>query len=274
MPTNLFPHNFEFCTLASGSSGNCHYFGSDEEGILVDAGISTRRIKKTLEEIGTGIHRIKGIFITHDHIDHIGALTRLTKKYKIPVYCTEGTWKGILRNRATFDVDQSMFMEVKPGKRYLVGGFSIEAFPVSHDAHGSVGYHISNKIKSITLATDLGHICDNAAKYLRQCNAMIIESNYDENMLLFGSYPKHLKDRIHGPTGHLCNSDTSSFIANNYHSGISHILLGHLSAENNTPHRAYETLMIALEQKGIDVNGTTTIKALARGERSELYVLE
>lgn len=273
MPTTLFPHNFQFCCLASGSSGNCYYLGSDDEGILIDAGISARRIKKSLDEIGLGIQRVKAIFITHDHIDHIKALTRLTKAYRIPVYCTIGTWKGILRNPATFDVNQEMFMEITPGKRYLIGGFAVEAFPVSHDAHGSVGYHVSNNIKSITLATDLGYICNNAAKYLRMCNAMLIESNYDENMLLFGSYPQHLKQRIHGPTGHLCNSHTADFIASNFHSGISHILLGHLSAENNTPAKALETLHGALEQKGVKLNGTV-IKALARGERSELYVLD
>lgn len=273
MPTTLFPHNFEFCTLASGSSGNCHYFGSEEQGILVDAGISARRIKKSLDEIGAGIERIKAIFITHDHIDHISALTRLTKKYQIPVYCTEGTWKGILRNRATFDVDQSMYHEIKPFKRYVAGGFAVEAFPTSHDAHGSVGYYISNNIKSITVATDLGYICDNAAKYLKQCDAMFIESNYDEHMLLFGSYPDHLKQRIHGPTGHLCNSHTAQFLAENYRKGISHIVLGHLSAENNTPDKALETLHEAFTNKGIALNGTI-IKALARGERSELYFLD
>ncbi|HLO90067.1 MAG TPA: MBL fold metallo-hydrolase [Lentimicrobium sp.] len=273
MPATLFPHNFEFCTLASGSSGNCHYFGSEEEGILVDAGISARRIRKSLDEIGAGIGRIKGIFITHDHIDHIGALTRLTRHHKIPVYCTEGTWKGILRNRATFDVDQSMYREIKPFKRYLAGGFAVEAFPTSHDAHGSVGYHISNNIKSITVATDLGYICDNAAKYLKQCDAMFIESNYDEHMLLFGSYPAHLKERIHGPTGHLCNSHTAQFLAENYRKNISHIVLGHLSAENNTPSKALETLHEAFTNKGITLNGTI-VKALARGERSELYYLD
>lgn len=272
MPATLFPHNFEFCTLASGSSGNCHYFGSEEEGILVDAGISARRIKKSLDEIGTGIQRIKAIFITHDHIDHISALTRLTKTYQIPVYCTEGTWKGILRNRATFDVDQSMYREIKPFRRYLAGGFAVEAFPTSHDAHGSVGYHITNNIKSITLATDLGYICDNAAKYLKLCDAMVIESNYDEHMLLYGSYPAQLKQRIHGPTGHLCNAHTAQFIADNYHNGISHIVLSHLSAENNTPARVIETLEAAFKSRGVIINGTI-IKALARGERSELFNL-
>lgn len=273
MITTLFPNKFEFCCLSSGSIGNCYYFGSSDEVILVDAGISARRIKKALDEIGAGIQRVKAIFITHNHIDHIRALTRLTKTYKIPVYCTEGTWEGILRGRSTFDVDASLFYQIEPFKQYLAGGFVIEAFPVSHDAHGAVGYHISNKDKSITIATDLGYICENAARYLRKCNAMLIESNYDENMLLFGNYPDHLKQRIHGPTGHLCNSHAAKFIADNYHKGISHILLGHLSAENNTPSIAIETLHTALLDMGIDTKGKTIIKALQRGERSELYVL-
>lgn len=273
MSATLFPNSFEFCTLASGSSGNCHYIGNQSEGILVDAGISARRIRKSLEEIGKSMTDIKAVFITHDHIDHIGALTRLTRKFGLPVYCTEGTWKGILRNRTTFDVDQSKFNEIKPFRRYVVGGFAVEAFPTSHDAHGSVGYNISNNYKSITVATDLGYICDNAAKYLKKCNAMVIESNYDEHMLLFGSYPQHLKQRIHGPTGHLCNSHTAQFIAENFNSGLSHIILGHLSAENNTPAKALETLSNALSNKGLSINGTI-IKPLARGERSELYVLE
>ncbi len=273
MSATLFSHPFEFCTLASGSSGNCHYVGNGEEGILIDAGISTRRIRKSLEEIGGGIDRIKAIFITHDHIDHIGALTRLTKKHQIPVYCTDGTWKGILRNHKTFDVDQSMYREIRPFRRYLAGGFAIEAFPTSHDAHGSVGYHISDNVKSITIATDLGYICDNVAPYLRKCDAMVIESNYDENMLLFGRYPQHLKDRIHGPTGHLCNKHTAGFLADNYRKEITHIILGHLSAENNTPDRALETLHEAFQSKGIQLNGTI-VKALARGERSELFHIE
>ena len=108
MPPTLFQVNLQLCSLSSGSSGNCYYVGSSSEGILVDAGISARRIRKTLEEIGPGMAGIRGILITHNHIDHIGALTRLTKKYGLPVYCTEGTWKGIMRNRMTLDADPNI----------------------------------------------------------------------------------------------------------------------------------------------------------------------
>jgi phosphoribosyl 1,2-cyclic phosphodiesterase len=274
MSPTLFPVKFQFCSLSSGSSGNCYFIGSNSEGVLVDAGISARRIRKILEEIGVGLPLIRGIFITHDHIDHISGLTILTKKFKIPVYCTEGTWKGILRNRASFDLDQSMYRKVDKGQPISLAGMTIEAFPVSHDAHDAVGYHIANSAKSITIATDLGIIGEEAAHYLRKSDAMVIESNYDEEMLLTGRYPEQLKQRVHGSLGHMCNAHTADFIASNYHPGVSHILLCHLSAENNTPARALQTLIQTLDGRGIQRHPDLIVNALPRGARSELFVLE
>jgi phosphoribosyl 1,2-cyclic phosphodiesterase len=274
MSPTLFPVKFQFCSLSSGSSGNCYFIGSNSEGVLVDAGISARRIRKILEEIGVGLPLIKGIFITHDHIDHISALTILTKKFKIPVYCTEGTWKGILRNRATFDLDQSMYRKVDKGLPVSIAGMTVEAFPVSHDAHDSVGYYIANTAKSITIATDLGIIGEEAANFLCKADAMVIESNYDEEMLLNGRYPEQLKQRVHGSLGHMCNAHTAHFIAENYHSRISHILLCHLSAENNTPAKALATLAGSLEGREHQLHPDLIISALPRGSRSELFVLE
>ncbi len=274
MSPTLFPVKFQFCSLSSGSSGNCYFIGSNCEGILVDAGISARRIRKILEEIGVGLPLIRGIFITHNHIDHISALTILTKKFKIPVYCTEGTWKGILRNRATFDLDQSMFRAINTAEPVRIAGLTVDAFPVSHDAHEAVGYHIANSAKSITIATDLGIIGDQAAHYLRKADVMVIESNYDEVMLLTGRYPEQLKQRVHGSLGHMCNAHTADFIASNYHPGVSHILLCHLSAENNTPDTALSTLAQTLSGRSIQLHPDLIVNALPRGSRSELYVLE
>ncbi len=270
----LFPVKFQFCSLSSGSSGNCYFIGSSSEGILVDAGISARSIRKILEEIGVGLPLIRGIFITHDHIDHIKGLTILTRKHNIPVYCTVGTWKGILRNRTTFDLEQSLFHKMVPGETIHLAGLGIEAFPVSHDAHEAVGYHIANQSKSITIATDLGVIGDQAAHYLRKADVMVIESNYDEEMLLTGRYPEQLKQRVHGSLGHMCNAHTAEFIASNYHSRLSHILLCHLSAENNTPVKALATLAQTFDLKGIQIHPELIINALPRGSRSELFVLE
>ncbi|MBK6966179.1 MAG: MBL fold metallo-hydrolase [Bacteroidales bacterium] len=274
MSPTLFPVKLQFCSLSSGSSGNCYFAGSSNEGILVDAGISARRIRKILEEIGVGLPLIRGIFITHDHIDHINALTILTKKFKIPVYCTEGTWKGILRNRTTFDLDQTVYHRLVVGEPVYVAGLTVEAFPVSHDAHEAVGYHISNSTKSITIATDLGIIGDQAAHFLKKADVMVIESNYDEHMLLTGRYPEQLKQRVHGSLGHMCNAHTADFIAGNFHSRLSHILLCHLSAENNTPDKALATLSKTLEDKGVQLGSDTIVHALPRGARSELFVLE
>lgn len=274
MTPALFPVRLQFCSLSSGSSGNCYFAGSSEEGILIDAGISARRIRKTLEEIGVGLERIRGIFITHDHIDHISALTILTKKYRIPVFCTEGTWKGILRNRATFDLDQSMFGGAVNGAPLHIAGLTVESFPVSHDAHEAVGYHISNASKSITIATDLGIIGEHAARYLKKADVMVIESNYDEEMLMKGRYPDQLKYRVHGNLGHMCNAHTAEFIAGSYHKGVSHILLCHLSAENNTPAKALETLSSVLSARGVELHPHTEIHTLPRGTRSQLFVIE
>lgn len=274
MSPSLFPVQLQLCSLSSGSSGNCYFVGSSTEGILVDAGISARRIRKTLEEIGVGLPLIRGILITHDHIDHIQALTILTRKHRIPVYCTEGTWKGILRNRTTFDLDHTLHVQINPGSPFTLAGLTIEAFPVSHDAHDAVGYHIANSQKSITIATDLGIIGDQAAHFLKKADVLVIESNYDEKMLLTGHYPEQLKQRVHSNLGHMCNTHTADFVSEHYHPGISHILLCHLSAENNTPDTALLTLTQTFETKGKQLHPATIVKALPRGARSELYIIE
>ena len=269
----LFPVDLQLCSLASGSSGNCYYVGSSTEGVLVDCGISARRIRKVLEEIGVGIEAVKGILITHNHIDHISSLTRLTKKHQIPVYCTEGTWKGIMRNRMTFDADPLMYRPLKIFEILQIGSLRIEAFPVSHDAHEAVGYHFRAAGRNLTIATDLGVIGDHAAHYLKNSDVMVIESNYDEFMLLNGHYPDHLKQRVHGSMGHMCNAHTAEFLAENYHPGISHILLCHLSAENNTPEHVLKTLYDTFSNKGVKIHTNTVVKALPRGSRSEVFIL-
>ena len=274
MSPTLFPVQFQVCSLASGSSGNCYFVGNHQEGFLIDAGISARRIRKTLEEIGVPITHIRGILITHNHIDHIQALTILTRKHQIPVYCTEGTWKGILRNRTTFDLDQERHVQIGYGEAFNLAGFTIEAFPVSHDAHQAAGFHIANSSKSLTLATDLGVIGEEAAHYLSKANALVIEFNYDEHMLLNGRYPDELKHRVHGSLGHMNNADTAAFLSGIYHSGISHILMCHLSAENNTPEKALDTLMSTFESQGVKLHETTIVRALPRGSRSEIFILE
>ncbi|KAF0201327.1 MAG: metallO-beta-lactamase superfamily [Bacteroidetes bacterium] len=269
----LFPVDLQLCSLASGSSGNCYYVGSSSEGVLVDCGISARRIRKMLEELGPGLPGIKAILITHNHIDHISALTRLTKKHRIPVYCTEGTWKGIMRNRMTFDADPLMYHPLKYFEPLQIGALRIEAFPVSHDAHEATGYHFRASGRNLTIATDLGVIGDHAAHYLKNSDVMVIESNYDEEMLFTGHYPEHLKQRVHGSMGHMCNAHTAEFLADNYHSGISHILLCHLSAENNTPEIALQTFHNTFKNKGIQLHANTVVKALPRGNRSEVFIL-
>jgi phosphoribosyl 1,2-cyclic phosphodiesterase len=267
----LFSDTFEFCSLGSGSSGNSYYIGNGDDGFLIDAGINGQHLKRTLQSIGIQIEKIRGIVITHDHIDHIRALNAMTRIYNLPVYATYGTWRGILNNRFAGSVEHSCHELIDTKQAFHIAGFTIEAFPVSHDAQEPVGFHITKGNKSLTLATDIGIIGEPAAHYLRKGNIVIIESNYDVEMLINGRYTKELKNRILGEKGHLDNKDAAKFIAENYSENMSHIFLCHLSEENNTPELALQAVHHALKEKDVSIHPKTIISTLPRTHRSELH---
>ncbi|PKP51987.1 MAG: MBL fold metallo-hydrolase [Bacteroidetes bacterium HGW-Bacteroidetes-1] len=267
-------YSFELCSMASGSSGNCYYVGNSEGALLIDAGISIRKISKILNEFGRHLHSIKGILISHDHIDHISSLETLTRKFKIPVYASSGTWAGVMRNRFTKFADSNKHIEVIPGKPFIAGGFRITAFPVSHDANEALGYYIENSHQSISFATDLGFIDETTAYYFKKSNVLILEANYDEEMLANGPYPERLRQRIRCNTGHLSNLQAADCIADVYHEKMSHIFLIHLSKENNNPQRVLETLQKTCNEKGITIGNDTIIMPFERQKRSPLYRIE
>ncbi len=271
MTNTLFSDTFEFCSLGSGSSGNSYYIGDGEDGFLIDAGINGQHIKHLLQSINIQIDNIKGIIITHDHIDHIRALNALTRIYNIPVYANFGTWQGILNNRFSGNVSATCHNLIDSKSVFHLAGFTIQAFNVSHDAQEPVGYHITKGEKTLTLATDLGMVGELASVYLSKANIVIIESNYDEEMLLNGPYSKELKNRILGEKGHLDNKDAARFIADNYNEKMSHIFLCHLSQENNTPELALKAVAHAIKEKDVMIHPNTSISALPRTHRSELY---
>jgi phosphoribosyl 1,2-cyclic phosphodiesterase len=251
-----------FCSLSSGSSGNCYYVGNEFHGILIDAGISARSICKFLKNINVPVQTIMGIFITHNHIDHIRGLEVLTRKLNIPVFSTNNVWKSILspQNNISRDCIREIIMQQK----LHLAGFDIEPFPVYHDAPETIGFHISAGDKKITIATDLGHICQTAAQYIKAANLLVIESNYDEEMLSDGAYPQFLKTRIRSDNGHLSNQQTSVFLADIISENISHICLAHLSKNNNTPEKALQTLYKTFSDKGITMNQNQNISVLDR----------
>jgi len=262
-----------FLSLASGSSGNCYYLGTLEYGILFDAGIACRSIKKILKENGIELEQVMALFITHDHIDHIKSVGNLGERFGIPVYATQAVHEGIEDSRF---VDQPLVSSrrmIRKDEPVAIRGFTVTAFDVPHDARDCVGYTINYKEDTIVLATDVGHISDTVGAHIRLANHLILEANYDREMLMNGRYPAFLKERIMNGTGHLCNTETADFLANNFRSHLRNIWLCHLSRENNHPELACKTVEMAFEQQGIKIGADVKIRALKRNTPSELYEL-
>ncbi len=260
-----------FCSLSSGSSGNCYYLGNEFHGILIDAGISASSIRKFLRNMDISMQTILGILVTHNHSDHIRGLEVLSRKSGIPIFTTQKIWKSILTPQRKISPD--CIREISLLQKFHLAGFDIEAFPVNHDAPETVGYHICAGDKKVTLATDLGHICHTAAPYIKAANLLVIESNYDEQMLMNGHYPPYLKARIQSDHGHLGNHQASSFLADIMHENLSHLCLAHLSRNNNTPELALQTLLHTFSERGIFLKGEQRIIVLNRNVPTEVIGL-
>ena len=263
-----------FLSLASGSSGNCYYLGTDDYGILIDAGIGVRTIKKALKDYGLAFEKIIALCITHDHADHIKSAGVLGEKYGIPVYSTQEVHLGMDRN-------YGMTQKVISAKRYIekevpftLRDFKITSFEIPHDGSDNVGYFIELGNIKFGFATDLGHITPTVEKYMSKSDYLIIEANYDLEMLKFGSYPYHLKNRIIGLNGHLSNKECADFISEIYHDNMKYIFLCHLSRDNNHPELALKTVEYKLLENDIRIGKDIEVVALKRNSPSEIYFFE
>lgn len=217
-------------SLNSGSNGNCYYVGNQQEAILVDAGISCRETEKRMTRLGLSMSKVRAIFVSHEHSDHIRGIPVLAKKYGLPVYITPSTlqYSGLELNAEQVVLLQS-FVKVQ------IGGLSIVAFPKLHDAGDPQSFVITyNEIK-IGVFTDIGAVCRQVISHFKQCHAVFLEANYDEQMLDQGRYPYHLKARIRGGKGHLSNRQALQLFLDHRPLHLSHILLSHLSQDNNDP---------------------------------------
>jgi phosphoribosyl 1,2-cyclic phosphodiesterase len=212
-----------------------------------------------------------GILITHNHIDHIRGLEVLTRKNTIPAFTTRKIWKSILTPHLKISPD--CIREIPLQQKFHLAGFEIEAFPVCHDAPETIGFHICAGDKKITIATDLGHICQTAAPYIQAANLLVIESNYDEEMLMNGKYPPYLKQRIKSDHGHLGNHQTSRFLAEIISDNLSNICLAHISINNNSPEIVLHNLQQTFSEKGIILNGQPQISILNRNMPSDVIRL-
>jgi phosphoribosyl 1,2-cyclic phosphodiesterase len=231
-----------FLSLASGSSGNCYYLGYNGNALLIDAGIGIRTIRKRLKEHELTLDDVRGVFITHDHIDHIKSAGNLGEQQHIPVYTTAAIHGGINRNHCIGDKLSGCVRVVEKDIPLRFLDFRITAFEVPHDGSDNVGYFVEVGDCAFAFATDIGHITPTAAAYLRRADHLILEANYDAAMLADGPYPLVLQHRIASDTGHLSNDAMATFLAEQRQPHWRHVWLCHLSRENNTPDRALQSV--------------------------------
>ena len=223
-------------SIASGSSGNCIYVGDDHTHILIDAGISKKRIEEGLNTIGLTISDLSAILITHEHIDHIGGLGVLTRKCTAPVYATGGTIEGIFQTASLGRLDREQFVEIAENQCITIGDIKVDPMHISHDAAQPVAYRFFGHDKKIAVATDLGMITEENEEKLKGMDAILLEANHDVKMLQVGPYPYYLKQRILGNKGHLSNENAGRLLSRIVHDDLQHICLGHLSKENKIRH--------------------------------------
>ena len=263
----------KFKCLSSGSCGNCYYLGCNGRGILIDAGVAHRTTKKMLKNENIDLSDIFGIFITHDHTDHIKSIGGLSGKEKdnIPAYATSLTHKGIRQSKVLKGREiNSRILEVHTPIR--IHDFIIESFSVPHDGTDNVGYRILVGGVCFVFATDLGLITEEIARNLCQANYLIMEANYDSCMLQTGPYTRELKARIASDSGHLSNETTAEFLSTHYTPRLKYVWLCHISKDNNTPEMAYSTVKKSLDKKGIHVGTDVRLCALPRGKETEMYI--
>ena len=223
----------KICALASGSNGNCYYIGNDEEAVLVDAGLSFKQILKRMETRALDPIKIKAVFVTHEHGDHIRGARVLGKKLDIPVYMTTGTFDAAFRTWKPIS-----YIEIKDNQAVEVGLFKVFPILKNHDAAEPTSFRVEHEGCSIGIFTDIGSPCDNVKNHLKQCHALFLETNYDQQLLKEGPYPYYLKVRIDSEIGHLSNIQAFELLKENAHPELQCVFLSHLSAENNRPELA------------------------------------
>jgi phosphoribosyl 1,2-cyclic phosphodiesterase len=245
-------------SLNSGSNGNCYYVENGDDAVLIDAGISSRETEKRMKRMGLSLKKVRGIFITHEHSDHIGGVAKLSKRHKLPVFITQAT-----RLRGRLKLEDSLYHSFEAHKTITLGNLSITPIPKLHDAADPYSFVVASEQVRVGFFTDTGTPCEHLINSFAQCHAAFLEANYDEDMLEYGGYPYALKNRIRGGLGHLSNKQALALFLQHRPAYMSHLFLAHLSNNNNTPKKVKDLFD--------PVAGTTEIVITPRDKETKLY---
>ncbi|BEP30396.1 MBL fold metallo-hydrolase [Helicovermis profundi] len=260
----------EFCSLASGSSGNCQYIGTDKTGILLDAGLTGKYIKNALYNIGVDPLSIEAVLITHEHSDHVKAVGILMRKFGYKLYITEKTYEQVKLKIGK--IDESKVIIIKKNDAFFIGDVNVKTYEVSHDAVDPIGYTFAKDNNKISVVTDLGVVTKYVLGEVKNSDLLLVESNHDKEMLMVGSYPYYLKKRIVSDDGHLSNEAAGELIKETVLNGnVKNVLLGHLSRENNFPELALKTVKNILEENNIIVGKDVNLDMTYRDKVSRFY---
>jgi phosphoribosyl 1,2-cyclic phosphodiesterase len=248
-------------SLNSGSNGNCYYVGNNTEAVLIDAGISCKETEKRMKRLNLSMSTVKAIFVSHEHADHINGIRVLAKKHQLPVYITAATLRS-----AGFIIEKSLIRNFNANTPVVIGGLSVVAFSKLHDASDPHSFMVSSNGINIGVFTDIGNCCDKVIAHFKQCHAAFLESNYCEDMLMNGSYPYILKRRISSDNGHLSNTQALELFTKYRGTQLSHLILSHLSKNNNKPE--------LVDQLFSKQAGTTKIIVASRDEETAVFCIE
>jgi len=249
-----------FTSINSGSNGNCYYIGNETEAVLVDVGLTCKEVEKRMSRLGLSIEKVKAIFISHEHSDHIKGLAVFAKKYKLPVYISRATLKS-----SRLSLDENNTFDLSHTQTIRIGKLNITAFSKFHDAADPYSFTVECNEVRVGVFTDIGAVCDRLVTQFKRCHAAFLEANYCANMLANGRYPYFLKQRITSGRGHLSNAQALELFLNHRPDYMTHLLLSHLSKDNNDP--------LLVEEMFNNVAGNTLIKIASRDQESEVYFI-
>lgn len=242
----------KFASLYSGSSGNCLYVETENTKILIDAGVSLKKIEKGLDNLNVDAKDLDGVIVTHEHIDHIQSIGNLSKKFDIPVFANQKTFDAMPKQ--TEKLSEKNKKKINIDEKFMIGDIEILPFSIPHDAANPCGFTLFSNNKKISIATDIGHMTGDIVKQIDGSEFVLLEANYDTEVLKYTKYPFKLKERIAGPTGHLSNKMAGQTINYLINSGLKKAMLGHLSKESNFPELAYQTVIDEIIANGTNID--------------------